>query len=82
VYQTLADALTNAALDERIRVVLLHGNNAMFTAGNDLVREKVPMWAWLIGCIARIKFKSDKAADKKRHDRFDHCAHALRKLAV
>jgi enoyl-CoA hydratase/carnithine racemase len=36
MYQSLADALTGAAANDSIRVVLLHGNNDMFTAGNDL----------------------------------------------
>jgi enoyl-CoA hydratase/carnithine racemase len=36
MYQTLADALSEAATNDSIRVVLLHGNDAMFTAGNDL----------------------------------------------
>jgi enoyl-CoA hydratase/carnithine racemase len=36
MYQTLADALTQAAVDDSVRVVLLHGNEAMFTSGNDL----------------------------------------------
>ncbi len=36
MYQTLADALNSAAADQSIRVVLLHGHETMFTAGNDL----------------------------------------------
>jgi enoyl-CoA hydratase/carnithine racemase len=36
MYQTLADALTSAATEDSVRVVLLHGQDTMFTAGNDL----------------------------------------------
>jgi enoyl-CoA hydratase/carnithine racemase len=36
MYQTLADALNSAATDNGIRVVLIHGSEHMFSAGNDL----------------------------------------------
>jgi enoyl-CoA hydratase/carnithine racemase len=36
MYQTLADALNSAATDNGIRVVLIHGSDQMFSAGNDL----------------------------------------------
>ena len=36
MYATLADLLNDAAKDDRIRVVLLHGAGDSFTAGNDL----------------------------------------------
>jgi enoyl-CoA hydratase/carnithine racemase len=36
MYQVLADTLNAAASDPAIRVVLLHGSDAMFSAGNDL----------------------------------------------
>ena len=36
MYQQLADALAEASGDAGVRVVLLHGSDALFTAGNDL----------------------------------------------
>ena len=36
MYTTMADALTGAERDPAVRVILLHGNLAGFTAGNDL----------------------------------------------
>jgi enoyl-CoA hydratase/carnithine racemase len=36
MYDELADALTDAAADQDIKVVLLHGRPEVFTAGNDL----------------------------------------------
>jgi enoyl-CoA hydratase/carnithine racemase len=36
MYQMLADSLNHAAADDAVRVVLLHGNETTFTAGNDL----------------------------------------------
>jgi enoyl-CoA hydratase/carnithine racemase len=37
MYAAMADALGNAELDPEVRVVLIHGQSDMFTAGNDLV---------------------------------------------
>jgi len=36
MYQTMADSLKNAEIDEEVRVILITGNQEMFTAGNDL----------------------------------------------
>ena len=36
MYQTMADALTEAERDDGARAVLIHGSSGMFTAGNDL----------------------------------------------
>ena len=36
MYAEVADALTDAAADQAIKVVLLHGRPEVFTAGNDL----------------------------------------------
>ena len=36
MYQTMADALTEAERDDGVRAVLIHGSSGMFTAGNDL----------------------------------------------
>jgi enoyl-CoA hydratase/carnithine racemase len=36
MYQTLADSLNHAASDDGVRVVLIHGSEQMFSAGNDL----------------------------------------------
>jgi enoyl-CoA hydratase/carnithine racemase len=37
MYAAMADALEAAETNPEVRVVLIHGNNEMFTAGNDLV---------------------------------------------
>ena len=36
MYQAMADALTAADADPKVRVVLIHGKSDLFTAGNDL----------------------------------------------
>ena len=36
MYQAMADALTAAEADAKVRVVLIHGKSDLFTAGNDL----------------------------------------------
>jgi len=36
MYQAMADALTAAEADSKVRVVLIHGKSDLFTAGNDL----------------------------------------------
>jgi enoyl-CoA hydratase/carnithine racemase len=52
MYQTLADALTSAATEDSVRVVLLHGQDTMFTAGNDLKKpphgDKSPVFQFLM----------------------------------
>jgi enoyl-CoA hydratase/carnithine racemase len=36
MYQAMADAITEAEADSKVRVVLIHGKSDLFTAGNDL----------------------------------------------
>jgi enoyl-CoA hydratase/carnithine racemase len=36
MYQAMADAITAAEADSKVRVVLIHGKSDLFTAGNDL----------------------------------------------
>ncbi len=43
MYQAMADAINNANEDASIRVILLHGKNEIFTAGNDLKDFQNPL---------------------------------------